>query len=153
MSGVGYFGYKWVCPADLTSWAVESGREVCRVRKSPAYHRIDREVCVERSGDRGWSPSGRCWGLRTSPGRSVSPFLVTGDTRPFWVTEQLWLGYRTGKTSRAVLCGCAVARLSGCLGETIYTVVYDYDENYVCAGINAASQEMFSTCKPFGVIA
>ena len=24
------------------------------------------------------------------------------------------------------------------------TVVHDYDENYVCAGINAASQEVFS---------
>ena len=47
-----------------------------------------------------------------------------------------------------------VARMRGCLGETICTVVYDYDENYVhvCAGINAASQEVLSTCKPFGVI-
>ena len=34
------------------------------------------------------APSGRCWGLQTSPGRSVSPFLVIGDTRPFWVTEK-----------------------------------------------------------------
>ena len=120
----------WVCPADHTSWAVESGREVCRVRKSPAYRRIDREVCVERSGDRGWSPSGRYWGLRTSPGRSVSPFLVNGDTRSFWVTEKSWRGYRAGKTSRVggfpapekaiwggpeTLRGCADAdaRLSG----------------------------------------
>ena len=47
------FGYQWVCPADLSSKAVESGREVCRVRKSPAYRRIDGEVFVERSGDRG----------------------------------------------------------------------------------------------------
>ena len=51
-------------------------------------------------------------------------------------------------------CGnCAVAQMRGCSGETICTVVYDYDENYVCAGINAASQEVLSTCKPFGVIA
>ena len=42
--------------------------------------------------------------------------------------------------------------MCGCSGETI-CVVYDYDDNYVCAGINAASQEVLSTCKPFGVIA
>ena len=41
---------------------------------------------------------------------------------------------------------------AGCSGETICTVVCDYDENYVYAGINATSQEVFSTCKPFGVI-
>ena len=42
--------------------------------------------------------------------------------------------------------------MRGCPGENICTVVYDYDENYVCAGINAASQEVLCTCKPFGVI-
>ena len=40
----------------------------------------------------------------------------------------------------------------GRLVETMCTVVYDYDEDYVCAGINAASQEVLSTCIPFGVI-
>ena len=53
----------------------------------------------------------------------------------------------------ARLHGCAVARMCGCPGETICTVVYDYDENYVCVGINATSQEVLSTCEPFGVIA
>ena len=42
--------------------------------------------------------------------------------------------------------------MRGCPGETICTVVYDYDENYVCIGINAASQEVLSTCKPLGEI-
>ena len=43
---------------------------------------------MERSGDRGWRPSGRCWCLRTTVGRSDNPFLVNGDTRTFWVVER-----------------------------------------------------------------
>ena len=53
-----------------------------------------------------------------------------------------------GPVAIARLRGCADAQLSG----TICSVVYDYDENYVSSGINAASQEVLSTCKPFGVI-
>ena len=45
----------------------------------------------------------------------------------------------------AVARGCVVAWMCGFPGETICTVVYDYDENYVCAGINVASQEVLST--------
>ena len=37
--------------------------------------------------------------------------------------------------------------MRGCPGETICTVLYDY------AGINAASQEVLSTCIPFDVFA
>ena len=42
--------------------------------------------------------------------------------------------------------------MRGCSGETIVLQCIDYDENYVYAGINAASQEVVSTCKPRGVI-
>ena len=110
-------------------WAVESGRETCRVRKSPAIWYIDRESFMERSGDLSWRPSGRCWGLRTSPGRSVSPFLAIEKYPPLlgnWEYEKLdrvqgrlvelcrgfpeaWGGYSGGSRGPRLRrkCGCA----------------------------------------------
>ena len=51
----------------------------------------------------------------------------------------------------ARLSGCAVARMRGCLGESIVLWCIDYNENYVYTGINAASQEAFSTCNNYFV--
>ena len=43
---------------------------------------------------------GDAGGLRTSPRRSDSPFLVIGDNRPFWEVETVH--NRTGKTITVV---------------------------------------------------